>query len=84
MATDDVDDGERDKEFGIRFDDRVSFYANEHDETAQFGFTSTYMKQGSRFQEAAPRILLKVPARRKVGSQASWPGFRLAKSPIFL
>lgn len=46
MATDDADDyGGRDKEFGIRFDDRVSFYANEHGETAQLGFTSIYVKQ---------------------------------------
>lgn len=57
MAADDAGDGfgERDKEFGIRFDDHVSFYANEHGETAQLGFASIDVKQGSRFQEAAFR-----------------------------
>lgn len=62
MATDDADDGygERDKEFEIRFDDRVSFYANEHGEAAQLGFTSTYVKQGSRFQEGAFRGTAKL------------------------
>lgn len=32
VAADDADNGYggRDKEFGIRFDDRVSFHANEH------------------------------------------------------
>lgn len=47
VAVDDADDGygERDKEFRIRFDNRVSFHANEHgDGTARIHFHYTWAK----------------------------------------
>jgi len=66
MEAGDTDNGYgRDKEFRIRFDDHVSFHANEHtDVTIWIHFH--IREAGSATFRGGPRILLKVPTR-KVG-----------------
>jgi len=62
----DTDNGYgRDKEFGIRFDDHVSFHANEHTDVTIWIHFHLREADSATFR-GGPRILLKVPTR-KVG-----------------
>lgn len=53
VVADDADNGqeERDKEFGIRFDDHVSFHANEHADGTIWIHFHTREAGSARFEE---------------------------------
>lgn len=80
VVADDTDNGYggRDKEFGIRFDDRVSFHANEHaDGTIRIHFHTREVQQC--FEEDRGSYW-KFPVK---SVPVDWPGYMLAKSQFF-